>query len=105
MRIVSFDGEFFSYDRASISLKPANTNIPLWIGGGSKARLPHRSIGTGWLAGTDMPSHGHGRCRYSRGNGIRRSIDDDHYGATFSYRLVQWTTPLLSNRSRVTPRD
>ena len=94
---VSFDGEFFSYDRASISPKPANANIPLWIGGGSKAAIERTArIGTGWLAGIDTPSHTATVVAGIREATARlgRIIDDDHYGATFSYRFGSVDDPI-----------
>ena len=87
---VSFAGEFFNYDRASISPKPANPKLPLWIGGASESAMRRTArIGTGWLAGIDTPEQ---TARVIKG--IKealletgRRIDDDHYGATFSFRF------------------
>ncbi|MCB1645830.1 MAG: TIGR03619 family F420-dependent LLM class oxidoreductase [Pseudomonadales bacterium] len=87
---VDFDGEFFHYQRASIAPKPANPSIPLWIGGSSEAAMQRVArYGTGWLGGLDTPAQAAVMVR-----GIRealkvtgRKIDDDHYGATFSFRF------------------
>lgn len=87
---VTFDGEFYQYQSATISPQPKNPNIPLWIGGSSDVAIKRTArIGTGWLGGIDSPE--------SVGFVIRgikdalkdtgRQIDEDHYGATFSFRL------------------
>ena len=94
---VSFEGEFYQYDRASISPKPANPRIPLWIGGGSQAAIERTArIGTGWLAGIDTPSHTAEVVAAIREATARyhRSIDDDHYGATFSFRFGSVDDPI-----------
>lgn len=87
---VDFDGEFFKYEGACISPKPANARIPLWIGGSSEVAMKRTAkYGTGWLGGIDSPEQTAVMIK-----GIRqalketgRSIDDDHYGATFSFRI------------------
>ncbi|MCH1554670.1 MAG: LLM class flavin-dependent oxidoreductase [Pseudomonadales bacterium] len=94
---VSFEGEYFQYDRASISPKPANPRLPLWIGGTSQAAIERTArVGTGWLAGIDTPSH-----TKTVVAGIKaalpkykRTIDEDHYGATFSFRFGSVDEPI-----------
>ena len=87
---VSFEGEFFHYEQASIAPRPVNPNIPLWIGGSSTlAQKRTARIGTGWLGGIESPAQvkvvvdGIKSALIETG----RSIDDDHYGATFSFRF------------------
>ncbi len=93
---VCFTGEFYNYQSATISPKPKNPNIPLWIGGSSDVAIQRTArIGTGWLGGIDTPE--------SVGQVIRgikaalqntdRTIDEDHYGATFSFRLGEADHP------------
>jgi probable F420-dependent oxidoreductase len=87
---VDFDGEFFQYENACISPKPANPRIPLWIGGSSEVAMRRTArYGTGWLGGIDSPEQSEVMVK-----GIKlalkdsgRSIDEDHYGATFSFRF------------------
>ena len=87
---VSFDGEFFHYQHATISPKPENRKIPLWIGGSSEAAMKRTAkFGTGWLGGIDSPEQSKIMVK-----GIKvalqetgRHIDDDHYGASFSFRF------------------
>ncbi|MDA1300132.1 MAG: TIGR03619 family F420-dependent LLM class oxidoreductase [Proteobacteria bacterium] len=87
---ICFEGEFFNYQNATISPRPVNPHIPLWIGGSSEVAMRRTArFGTGWLGGIDTPEQAGEMVR-----GIRRelahtgrSIDDDHYGATFSFRF------------------
>lgn len=87
---VNFDGEFFHYQHASISPKPENRKIPLWIGGSSEVAMKRTAkFGTGWLGGIDSPEQSEIMVK-----GIKvalketgRHIDDDHYGASFSFRF------------------
>lgn len=87
---VTFDGEFFSYDDARIEPKPANPDIPLWVGGSSDVAIRRTArLGTGWLGGIDTPERAGDVVK-----GIKealketgRSIDEDHYGASFLYRF------------------
>ena len=87
---VTFDGEFFRYDAARIEPKPANADIPLWIGGSSEIAIRRTArLGTGWLGGIDTPEQakvvvaGIKTALIDTG----RSIDSDHYGATFLFRF------------------
>ena len=87
---VNFNGEFFQYERASISPKPNNQHIPLWVGGSSAVAMRRTAtFGTGWLGGLDSPDQAAVMVA-----GIKqallitgRQIEEDHYGATFSFRI------------------
>ncbi len=87
---VTFAGSFYQYDDASISPRPVNSHIPLWIGGSSEVAMVRTArYGTGWLGGIDTPEQAGVMVK-----GIKaalketgRSIDEDHYGATFSFRI------------------
>jgi probable F420-dependent oxidoreductase len=94
---VDFDGEFFKYDKACISPKPHSAHLPLWIGGSSEVAM-HRvaQYGTGWLGGLDSPEQAGVMVR-----GIKsalcqtgRQIDEDHYGASFSFRFGHANEPI-----------
>lgn len=87
---VDFSGEFFNYCNASISPKPVNEHIPLWIGGSGEAAIQRTAkYGTGWLGGLDSPEQTRdiigGIKQALKDN--QRTIDDDHYGASFSFRF------------------
>ena len=87
---VSFDGTFFKYDEASIAPRPVNPDIPLWIGGSSEVAMKRTArYGTGWLGGIDTPEQAAVMVRGIKAALVDtgRSIDEDHYGATFSFRI------------------
>ena len=87
---VTFEGEFFHYENACISPRPANRHIPLWIGGSSEVAMQRTArLGTGWLGGIDTPEQADVVVK-----GIKaalkqtgRKIDEDHYGASFLFRF------------------
>jgi probable F420-dependent oxidoreductase len=110
---VSCNGEFFQYQNASISPKPSNPHIPLWIGGSSEVAMRRTATyGTGWLGGLDSPDQAAVMVA-----GIKqallitgRTIEEDHYGASFSFRIgdpnqqiVQQTRSVLSDRLKKDP--
>ena len=87
---VSYIGEFFRYDHVTISPRPVNGRIPLWIGGSSEKAIERTAkYGTGWLGGIETPEQSAkiilGIKEALKKTG--RSIDDDHYGASFSFRF------------------
>lgn len=87
---VSFVGEFFQYENASISPRPANRHIPLWIGGSSEVAMRRTArYGTGWLGGLDSPEQAAVMVEGIKAalDSTGRSIDHDHYGASFSFRF------------------
>ena len=96
---VDFDGEFFQYAGACIAPKPANADIPLWIGGSSEVAMKRTAkYGTGWLGGIDTPEQAKRVV-----DGIKlalqdtgRTIDADHYGASFLYRFGSMEDPIVA---------
>ena len=96
---VDFDGEFFQYAGACIAPKPANADIPLWIGGSSEVAMKRTAkYGTGWLGGIDTPEQAKRVV-----DGIKlalqdtgRAIDADHYGASFLYRFGSMEDPIVA---------
>ena len=96
---VSYEGEFFQYDDACIEPKPANPDIPLWIGGSSDIAIKRTArLGTGWLGGIDTPEQA---AKVVSGVKVAlqetgRSIDEDHYGASFLYRFGSPEDPIVA---------
>jgi probable F420-dependent oxidoreductase len=110
---VTFHGKHYHITEATISPRPVQKNLPLWIGGSSKAAIRRTGkLGTGWQAGSETPAEvkpiiaaikqaaaDHGR-----------SIDADHYGAGFHYHFGTWDDPAVqavaeSYRRRSDGRD
>ena len=107
---VSFEGEHYRYENASISPRPVQQPLPLWIGGSSPAAIRRTArLGTGWLGGTDSPKRVAeviaGIRRELETSG--RSIDDDHYGATLVFRFGSFDDPeveqAVAARSKLLP--
>ena len=98
---LSYTGEFFQYTKATISPLPAQSELPLWIGGSSKAAIRRTArLGTGWLAGRETAEEVgevvdgiKAACKKES-----RTIDEDHYGAGFFYRFGQWDEPVIEKR-------
>lgn len=96
---VDYAGQHFQLSGASISPKPVQAELPMWIGGSSQAAIKRTArIGTGWLAGSETPATVapvvEGIRAAVRAEG--RSIDDDHYGAGFPFYFGQATDPLMT---------
>lgn len=85
---VDFQGKHYRLRGASISPRPVQPDLPMWIGGSSEAAIKRTArYGTGWLGGGEtmedairvvasikqaLPAAG-------------RTIDEDHYGASFPF--------------------
>ena len=87
---VTFEGECYQLDCASIAPKPVQNPLPLWVGG-SAAKAIERTArwGTGWQAGIDAaPEVGPVVAAIKDKTAeFGRSIDEDHYGAGFGFRF------------------
>lgn len=95
---VTFDGEHISYQHVTIEPKPAQAVLPIWIGGSSKAAIRRTAqYGTGWLSGVQSPVQIAPTIAAIReaSAAAGRPIDDDHYGAGFSYRFGSWDDPVV----------
>ncbi len=90
---VSFEGSHFAYDRASVSPKPAQDPLPLWIGGSSEAAIERSArYGTGWQAAFDTPEEAGVVVEKIHAAAGRRGrvLDPDHFGAGFGVRFGSW---------------
>ena len=87
---VTFRGEYYRYEDASISPRPIQQPLPLWIGGSSPAAIRRTvRLGTGWLAGIQTPAQVKPVVEAIKAHGAEtgRPIPADHYGASFVFRL------------------
>lgn len=85
---VDFDGRYFQLDGAAISPKPAQKNLPMWIGGDSPGAIRRTArLGTGWLAGAQTPAQVAPivAAIAAEARSLGRTIDDDHYGGAFPF--------------------
>ncbi len=96
---VDFAGRHYTLRGASISPKPMQAELPMWIGGGSEAAVKRTAkLGTGWQGGPETPAEAGAVIA-----GIRaaltetgRTIEEDHYGAAFAYRFGTADDPAVS---------
>jgi probable F420-dependent oxidoreductase len=95
---VDFDGAHYKLSGASISPKPVQPDLPLWIGGSSEAAVWRTArYGTGWQAGPETPEEA-GRVVAQikvAAAAAGRTIDDDHYGAGFPFFFGSPDDPVL----------
>ncbi|HEU0074617.1 MAG TPA: LLM class flavin-dependent oxidoreductase [Dehalococcoidia bacterium] len=96
---VSFDGKYYHYDDVTIAPKPKQQPLPLWIGGSSEAAIERTArYGNGWLAGAAQGPEQIARvvaAIRARSAELGRPIDEDHYGAGFSFRFGSWEEPAV----------
>ena len=85
---VDFAGKHYRLKGASISPRPVQPDLPMWIGGSSEAAIRRTAkYGTGWQGGAE-PAAETGRVVAAIKQAAAdagRSIDDDHYGAAFPF--------------------
>jgi probable F420-dependent oxidoreductase len=90
---VTFEGRYYRCSDASICPRPVQRPLPLWIGGSSPAAIRRTArLGTGWIAGIQTPEQVAPVVAAIRqaSREAGRPIDDDHYGAGFSFRFGSW---------------
>ena len=95
---VDFEGRHFRLTGASISPKPVQADLPMWIGGSSAAAIRRAALlGTGWQAGSETPQEIAPVIEAIRHASAEagRPIDEDHYGAAFSFRFGRPDDPGL----------
>jgi probable F420-dependent oxidoreductase len=109
---VDFQGKHYKLSGASISPRPVQPDIPMWIGGNSEAAIERTArVGTGWQAGPETPPQAGQVVAAIKAAAKRhgRTIDDDHYGAGFPFYFGREGDPVLDKAreyyQRRTKRD
>jgi probable F420-dependent oxidoreductase len=95
---VDFEGVHYHLSGASISPKPVQPDLPMWIGGSSQAAIRRTArFGTGWQAGGETPENIGAVVAAIRNAAMAegRPIDDDHYGAGIAFRFGRPDDPAL----------
>ena len=95
---VDFEGVHYKLSGASISPKPVQPDLPMWIGGGSEAAIKRTAkYGTGWQAGPESPAEAGAIVAAIKKAATEagRQIDDDHYGAGFPFHFGDPTDAAL----------
>jgi probable F420-dependent oxidoreductase len=99
---VSFQGKHYTYEDVSISPKPVQQPLPVWIGGSSPAAVKRTALyGTGWLGGAIQSPKQVETVVTSIKAALAetgRTIDDDHYGASFMFRFGSWDEPIVQRQ-------
>ncbi len=97
---VDFTGKHFRLDSAAISPRPVQSDLPMWLGGGSEAAIRRTArFGTGWQAGPETPAQAGAviaaikRALAETG----RTIEEDHYGAGIPFRFGSPDDPSLAS--------
>jgi len=88
--VANFEGRHHRLCDASISPRPKQSPLPLWIGGSSPGAIRRTArFGHGWLAPLASADEAAATVAAIRAECARigRAIPDDHYGATFLFRL------------------
>jgi probable F420-dependent oxidoreductase len=104
---VSFEGKHFQYQDVTISPRPVQRPLPMWIGGSSDAAIRRTAtLGTGWLGGVQTPSQVAPVIAKIRAATAEagRTIDDDHYGAGFPFRFGSFDEPVVERSARAYAR-
>ena len=87
---VSFEGSYYRLDDASISPRPVQQPLPLWVGGSAVQAIERTARwGTGWQAGVDSADQAQTvikAIKEATGK-YQRTIDEDHFGAGFGFRF------------------
>ena len=87
---VNFAGKHYTYTDVTISPRPVQQPLPLWIGGSSPAAIRRTArLGSGWLGGVQTPKQVAPVIAAIRAATAEagRTIDADHYGAGFAFRF------------------
>src|SRR5438874_12964612 len=95
---VNFQGVHYHLSGASISPKPVQSDLPMWIGGSSDAAIRRTArFGTGWQAGAETPDQVGAVIAGIRAaaDAEGRTIDNDHYGAGIPFRFGRTDDPGL----------
>jgi len=96
---VDFAGKHYRLKGASISPKPVQPDLPMWIGGSSEAAIRRTAkYGTGWQGGGETVEDA-GKVVAAIKKAVAaagRSIDEDHYGASFPFYFGAATDPAVT---------
>ncbi len=95
---VSFSGDYYQLDEATIAPKPVQNPLPLWVGGSAAKAIERTATwGTGWQAGIENAADVKPviSAIKKRAAELNRKIDDDHFGAGFSFRFGRPDEPIV----------
>src|SRR5258708_8567949 len=88
---VDFEGVHYHLSGASLSPKPVQPDLPMWIGGSSEAAIRRTArLGTGWQAGPETPAQAAVvvAAIKAAAKEAGRAIGDDHFRARIPHRFL-----------------
>lgn len=95
---VDFEGKFYQYRGASVTPRPIQQPLPLWIGGNAEPALKRTArLGSGWIGGiatVAQVEHAISTIR-TESTALGRKIDDDHYGTSLAFRIGTLDDPVI----------
>jgi probable F420-dependent oxidoreductase len=95
---VTFDGDYYRLEDATIAPKPIQNPLPLWVGGSSRPAIERTARwGTGWQAGIENAADIAPviLAIKERARELGRRIADDHFGAGFGFRFGSADEPII----------
>ncbi|MFN0094089.1 MAG: LLM class flavin-dependent oxidoreductase [Dehalococcoidia bacterium] len=95
---VTHEGPNFRYYDVTISPRPVQQPLPMWIGGSSEPAIRRTArLGTGWLAGLQSPAQVAPVVAAIKREtaAAGRTIDPDHFGAGFTFRFGENDEPAV----------
>ena len=101
---VNFQGDYYQMIDATISPKPVQSPMPLWVGGSAPQAIARTARwGTGWQAGIESAAEIKPVIEAIKINAgeLGRKIDDDHFGAGFGFRFGKQSDPMVQKYNEV----
>ncbi|MSQ67759.1 MAG: LLM class flavin-dependent oxidoreductase [Gammaproteobacteria bacterium] len=96
---VTFEGKYYQYRNVTVTPRPIQQPLPLWIGGNADAALKRTArLGTGWIGGittVEQVAHAINLIR-TESTALGRKIDADHYGTSLAFRIGTVDDPVVS---------
>jgi len=95
---VTMEGTYYQLNEASISPRPIQQPMPLWVGGSAKQAIERTARwGTGWQAGIDSADQVGPIIESIKARTVElgRHIEEDHYGAGFGFRFGSPDEPII----------
>jgi probable F420-dependent oxidoreductase len=96
---VTFEGKYYQYRNVTVTPRPIQQPLPLWIGGNADAALKRTArLGTGWIGGiTTVEQVGYAiNLIRTESTALGRKIDEDHYGTSLAFRIGTVDDPVVS---------
>jgi alkanesulfonate monooxygenase SsuD/methylene tetrahydromethanopterin reductase-like flavin-dependent oxidoreductase (luciferase family) len=101
---VNFQGQYYQLRDATISPKPVQPKIPLWVGGSAPQAIARTARwGTGWQAGIESAAEIKPVILAIKESAaaLGRKIDDDHFGAGFGFRFGTTDEPMVRKHHEI----